>query len=140
MRTMGIIAALATLLAVACGDGGPADPAPSISGTYVLHTIDGQALPLDLVDSESGDQMTVHSGSMTLTDAGTFTMTEAVRFSSGGSALELSLTGSGTYTRNGATLTFNMVDEEEGPTSFTATISGNTVSMVDDGVTFVFRR
>ncbi len=139
MRALAMIAVAATLVAAACSDG-PNDPKPTIAGTYVLQSVNGQALPYIVPGETAADEFAVTAGSIVLTNAGTFVMSESIRFTSAGSSADMTLTGSGTYTAAGGTLTFTVSDPELGSSSFVGTLSDRTLTIADEGEVWVFRR
>ena len=113
-------AVLAGGLLPACGDD-PTGP-ESVAGLYILQTINSEALPFQA----QGDE--VSAGSIQLNSDGTFT----VSFTLDGRPDS----ETGTFTVDGSTVTFF----EEGDVDFTGTVSGDTLTIVDGGFTFVFRK
>ena len=112
-------AVLAGGLLTACGDStGP----ESVAGTYILQTVNGEALPVTV----QGDVLS--AGSIQLNSAGTYTVSLTID----GQAES----GTDTFTVDGSTVTFL----DEGDVDFTETVSGDTLTIVDDGFTFVFRK
>ncbi len=118
------MAVLAGGLLPACGDD-PTGP-ESVAGTYILQTINGEALPVTVQTD------VVSAGSLQLNSAGTFTLSFTI---DGRPDSE-----SGTFTVDGSTVT--LVDEgdvDEGD-SITGTVSGNTITFVAEGDTFVLTK
>ena len=111
-------AVLAGGLLPAWGDD-PTGP-ESVAGTYILQTINGEALPYLVQVGFS-----VTAGSIQLNSDGTYT-------------ISLTVTGlgaqiiTGTFTVDGSTITL-----DDGTTG---TVSGDTITVVADGDTFVFRK
>ncbi len=112
------------LLTPACGDD-PTGP-ESVAGLYILQTVNGEALPT-LV--EVG--ISVTAGSIQLNSDGTYTRSLAVNGQQGPIM-------TGTFTVDGSTVDFIFGDLEGD--RFTATVSGNTLTLVEDGDTFEFRK
>ena len=117
-------ALLAGGLITACGDDstGP----ESIFGLYILVSINGEALPVDVEGLE------ISAGSIQLNSDGTYSASLTIE-------LFGELTDTGTFTVDGSTVDFipSGGDLED---RFTATVSGNTLTLVEDGETFVFRK
>lgn len=138
MRALAMLTAVATLLAAACGDYGT-DPQRSIAGTYVLQTVDGNPLPY-VASADQAMEVAITAASVTLTDAGPFSVSQTVRFGDAVNGVELSMTGSGTYTRAGATITLSLVDEEGLESTLVGTLAERALTLISDGSTYVFQR
>jgi hypothetical protein len=110
---------LASGLSTSCdGDGtGPG----GIFGTYTLRTVNGQQVPVEI----QGIEMT--AGWIRLDSDGTYTISMTVD----GVTPD---PGDGTYTVDGSTIEFS------GDINMSGTISRGTLTIVDEGNTFVFRK
>ncbi len=120
-------ALLAGGLLPACGDDDDITGPESVAGTYFLQTVNGEALPVNF----EGGQLT--AGSIRLNSDGTY-------FTSLTTDLLGTTTETGTFTVNGSTINFveeGAVDEGD---LFTGTVSGDTLTIVDEADTFVLRK
>ncbi len=139
MRALAMVTAVATLVAAACGDKGVTDP-PQIVGTYVLQSVNGHALPYVIPGETPADDFALTAGSIVLMAGGAFTMSVSMRYSNAGSSADVTMNASGTYAVSGATVTFTVVDPESGSSTFVATLSDRTLTVSEEGETWVFRR
>ena len=142
MRFMTTVLALAAtaLLAAGCSDSNAPDT--SHVGRYRLESLDGQPLPLTLLDDASLT-LTLTEGALTLNANSTFTQDVTIDVVANGfpSAPER-LSCSGTYRRSGNSFTMTGRETEEcsGMTA-TGVLDGDTFTVSDDqGETLVFRR
>lgn len=122
MRRLLILATTVLLaggLLAAC-DGDSTGPG-SIFGTYILATVNGQPVPVEI----QGTEMT--AGWIRLDSNGTYTISMTVN----GVTPD---PGDGTFTVDGSSIEFS------GDINMSGTISGNTLTIVDEGVTCVFRK
>ncbi len=120
-------AVLAGGLLTACGDDDDITGPESIAGTYILQTVNGDALPATVQGVE------VSAASIQLNSNGTYTLSLTTEFFG-------EQTDTGTFTVDGSTVNFlDEGDVDEGD-RFTGTISGDTLTIVDEGNTFVFRK
>ncbi len=103
----------------ACGDDGTG-PA-SIFGTYTLLTVNGQEVPVEIQGIE------ITAGWIRLDSDGTYTISMTID----GVPPD---PGDGTFTVDGSNIEFS------GDYIGSGTISGNTLTIVDEGNTFVFRK
>ncbi len=138
MRALARLLMVAAVLAAACGDKGT-DPQSSIAGRYVLQTVDGAPLPAVMDETIP---LSLTAASITLTDGGQFSLSETVRLGEGSEAVDMTVTGNGTYTRSGGTITMTLALEEEEPGDnvLVATLGDRTLTVISDGKTCVFRR
>jgi hypothetical protein len=106
-------------LLTACGDDstGPT----SIFGTYTLATVNGQPVPVEIQGFE------ITAGWIRLDSDSTYTISMTVD----GVTPD---PGDGTYTADGSSIEFS------GDFTGNGTISGNALTIVDEGGTFVFRK
>ena len=131
---------LAALFAgiAACGDDGDATgtSGTSIFGTYTLQTVDGTNLPFVLFQI-GNDKLEITAGSVRLNSDNTYSLSISLRVTQAGTVTTETDTGAGTFTATGSTIQFS--DPGDGSGSFTGSISGNTLTIIDDvGFTFVF--
>ena len=125
---------LAVALLTACGGedttGGDDDNTGpgSIFGTYTLITVNGEELPVEVVPPG----ITITSGTLRLNSDNTYSVSTPAIFQ----GEPVTLTDTGTFTVDGSTIQFSGVSSGE----FSGTISGNTLTMSDQGFTFVYRK
>jgi hypothetical protein len=100
-------AAVVLLLAVGC-DGTPTDPYVRHAGPYILHSIDGQLLPVVLQQDAEGS-LTVTTGSLTLRRDRSFSETWTGRFDTPEGPPQFGgFTAAGTYEIVGEEITFRL--------------------------------
>ncbi len=111
------------VLALACGSDntGPS----SIAGAYNLKTEAGQTLPSSTVSGSIKFETLAET--LTMTDGGTFTLTYSSRLTALPSGTPITSSGSltGTFTRNGGTLSFRFSGQA---TDIPATLSNGTIT------------
>jgi len=119
---------------LACSDA--AGPGQGVAGTWRLQTVNGLALPFTL--SESGmDKEELTGEVITLVAPRSLTIVTTFRVTEGSNVFSESIPDEGTYAVNGSTVTFTW--DSDGSTS-TAAVSGNTMTLQDIGLTFVYHR
>lgn len=102
---------LATLLSLtlvlACGgdSSGPGGSSASVNGTYTLKTVNGAAMPVTLATAP-GYSLRITSASFTVNANNTFSNTATFQETQGSATVSETETCSGTYTKNGNSLTF----------------------------------
>ena len=117
-----------------CSDG--TSPDAAVEGTWHLQTVNG--LPLPFILPESGvDKLELTGETITLVRPRSLTIVTTFRVTDGTEVFPESVPDSGTYTVNGSTVALTWASD--GTTS-TATVSGNTMTLNDIGLTFVYRR
>ena len=122
-------------LGVGCGGGDSTGPDDSVAGTYSLRTVNGSNLPF-IVLQVGADKLELTADVLTLTDAGSFTQITTFRVTEGGQVTTSTVADAGSYTRTGTAIsaTFN-----SGGTA-TGTISGGTITVAQDGFSYVYRK
>jgi hypothetical protein len=129
-RTLPIVAALSLVAGSAAAQ--TSDATRDLAGTYTLVAIDGHELPYAPMH-EGAKGPLVKTGTLTLHADGTFASTGSFEIP-GGQTVSRNL--SGTYTRDGTALTLHWT----GAGVTTATIEGETFTMVNEGMRFTYRR
>ncbi len=126
----------------ACGDdNGPTAPA-DITGTYPLRTINRATLPYTVFQLGTS-KYEITAGSAELNAGGTFTLSVSSRETIDGQAQPIeSYECAGTYTRSGSNVTLNVTTSDANcdPGPSTGVISGTTLTVTEEGLTFVFRK
>lgn len=133
-------AALLALAATGCSDSNA--PFLGLIGRYELVSVDGETLPLVLIDDLSL-KLTVTDGGLTLKANGRFTQDLTLEVVADGQAAPPEhLACAGTFQRSGNTFTMTGDETEEcSGTTATAVLDGKTLTVSDeDGETLVFRR
>lgn len=144
MRIHSTLAALATAALVATGCGGDSTGPKPLShvGRYALVSVDGQTLPLVLID-ELTLKLTVTEGALTLNPNNTFLQEVKIDvIENGASAPSELLSCGGTYRRSGNSFTLTSTATENCDSSTaTGTLNNNTLTIADEsGATLIFRR
>jgi len=135
MRRLGAVLAVAAMCG--CGGGGDAAGPTTVAtasevGTYVLVTLNGRSLPTTI--PEAGTSIEVISGSLTLAADRTVRVSTTYRSAAGAAASTSEV--SGTYSLQGSTLTFSYSNGGRN----TATLSGATLQMLNEGVTWLYQK
>jgi len=131
MRPVALTVALAVSLLTGCGDAtGP----EAIAGNYTLRSINGQDLPF-LIIQVLADKIEITAGSVRINSDNTYSASVTVTITEGGTTTSETETSTGTYTLNGTSITFTEVGD-----TFTGSITGNTLTIIDEGVTFVYQK
>jgi hypothetical protein len=120
----------------ACGSDDPTDPGgdpvdySAVAGVWTLQSANGDALPVQLV--EDNTPFTLHAGALTLTANGTcqnsFTTTPQ------GEAQKTEVLPC-TFTLSGSAFSYT-----ESSLQYSGTLTGNSISLVNDGNTLVYTR
>jgi hypothetical protein len=116
------------LSATACGGGDSSGPA-SIAGTYTLQTVNNAPLPFT-TSEDATYKAEILSWVVTLNDNNTYSHVFRGRSTDNGLPTENTITTTGTYTVSGSTVA--MSDPADNFNNLTATVAGNTLTMVID--------
>lgn len=116
-----VLAALALIIAVGCGDSGTEPEDRSVVGTYALVAVDGDPLPQDIFGSR------LMSGTLDLRSNNSFTATTV--YDDG------TETESGTYTHTGSTIKFSTSEGQ-----LDGTYDGTTIVVDAVVVELTYRR
>jgi hypothetical protein len=131
----GVLAGLVVALMAACF-GGSMTGSSTITGEYTLRTVNGAPLPYTL--SQSGTSKTeVVQDAITLFQGGTFARARQIRLTSNGQVTNQSENDTGAYTIFGTSLSLRSNATGQ---STLATISGNTMTVVEAGVVSVYSK
>ena len=124
---------LALTLIAACTDTTGPD---RVTGTWRLQTVNGGTLPFTIPD-DNFDKLEITENVITIADSGRFTDRSAFRITDGGVVSTDLINAQGSYTLEGSVVTLTY--DEDGAV-FSATVSGNTMTLVDGALTFMYRR
>jgi hypothetical protein len=133
MLRRSLLSLLVSVVVLSCHDAtGPDD----LLGTWRLESVSGQPLPY-ILEQDVTRKVELTGETVTLLASGRQTMETFFRVTEGGTVFTESIPASGDYTVNGSTvlLTFD-TDEDE----YTAVVNGDTMTIDDIGLRFVYRR
>ncbi len=125
------LAAAACLFICGCKPEAKVAETTDPTGVYALATVDGKAVPAKI--SHEGATLEVRSGTFTIKADGTCTTKTAFVPPSGS---EVAREVSATYTREGSKLTMKW----QGAGITTGTVEGNTFTMNNEGMLFIYRK
>lgn len=122
-----------------CSDVSPTDPYVLHAGPYILHSINGQLLPVELVTTEEGT-FTVTTGSLTLRRDRSFTETWTGRLDPPAGEPEFgAISASGTYELRGEDVIFDLpAAPGRDAVTVVGLLRGDTLSYVAAGMLVVY--
>jgi hypothetical protein len=132
MRRLVTLLVLAT--ALACGGDSSTSPSDTVSGTYTLRTVNGVPLPFTVIQLDTF-KYEITSDSFTLTENGTWTESGTDRTTDNGQVATGAVADSGTYVRNGTTITLISTNG-----SVDGTIGGGKLTLSNDAVVAVYQK
>jgi len=141
MRIAALTALVGTLCLAACDDTNDVLLIPlARTGTFVLQTVDGNTLPVVVVDSVSPPlRIEVLSGAITITTTNVFSDVTTFRQTRAGVVTTRTVSCTGTFTVVGNDFTFvEAVAAPDCGRTFTGRLSGNTLVASVLGVPAVF--
>ena len=131
-----LIPLVALAVAVACGSDSTTQPTmASVAGTWSLQTVNGSPLPFTLTQTGT-DKLELLSDVVTAEPNGTYTETVQFRTTVSGQTTTNSDTDSGTFTLNGTAVVLSSARTG----STTGALSGNTLTLSDQGYVWVFTK
>ena len=142
MRITLPVLALATAALVATGCGGDSNaPNTSHVGSYALESVDGARLPITIYE-DSTFKLTLTRGALALNANNSFVETVRVEVIANGQAAQSeNISCGGSYRRNGSTVTMTVTATADcDAATVTGTLSGNVLTVSDQGTVLVFRR
>jgi hypothetical protein len=127
---------LAVLLAsgASCIDEVPVGPG-TVNGTYVLRTVNGSQLPYTM--TANGTTTEILDGAMTLYQGGTYAESGHSRRTVNGETTNVTHEEAGSYALYGTSVSFTSAN---GARTRIATVSGATMTIVEPGMSAVFRK
>lgn len=136
MRTL-LVALAVSALVVGCKDSSGPGGEANIHGTYNLHMVNGQSLPFAVIVLGTEYRLEVSSGSLTVNADNTYALSTTLRETESGTTTTVTEASTGTWTRSNNAITFT--DGSDG-TSITGAAGNGTITVVDQGLTIVFRK
>ncbi len=133
MLRRSLLSLLASLVVLSCTDETGPD---SVVGSWRLQTVSGQPLPFTL-EEDGGRKVELTGETVTLNASGRQTMVTSFRVTEGGNVFLESVSAPGDYTVNGSTVLLTFDNDDA---TYTATVNGDTMTIHDIGLTFVYRR
>ena len=125
---------LVPMVFLACGDS--TSPTNEIPGTWRLETVSGQGLPF-ILEQDGAVKVELTAETITLLESGSMNMVTSFRVTDGGTVTTESYTGPGTYSVNGSSVSMTFLEDMS---TLVATVNGDTMTLDDIGLTFVYRR
>ena len=132
MRPAALTVALAVGLLAGCGN--PTGP-EAIAGNYTLRTINGQDLPFTIEAALLDGKIELAAGSLRINSDNTFSLSLTLATTEGGTTTSETETTTGAYTLNETAITLTSDGE-----TVTGSITGNTLTLIDEGLTFVYQK
>jgi hypothetical protein len=111
-------------------------PDENLLGTWRLQTVSGQPLPYVLEQSATRN-VELTGETVTLLASGRQTMVTSFRVTDNGTVSTENVPAPGSYTVNGSTLTLTFDSDTD---VYTAIVNGDTMTIDDIGLRFVYRR
>lgn len=138
MKHTHILAAAALVAGLAaCAD--MTGPSGSVSGRYVLQTVNGSYLPYGLGQDQTGAYVDIVADTLWVDPGGTYQ--EAVYYAntygSGGTTIDSQLE-EGTWSANNGAIQF--YDRTDGGITYNGSVSGTTLTEINQGYTQVYSR
>jgi len=131
---LAIVCTAATVLLAGCDSEEATVPTDNaFAGTWTLATVNGSPLPYTVQSTPKielvGDQLVVSAD-------GTFAVSTQLRITNGTTITTQTVPDGGTYSVNGTAATFIF----NGGTTGAATVSGNTLTVAEPGVSLVYQK
>ena len=133
MLRRSLLSLILSAIVLSCDNStGPDD----LLGTWRLETVSGQGLPF-ILEQDGTRKVELTGETVTLLASGRQTMVTSFRVTENGNVFTESIPAPGNYTVNGSTLLLTFDNDED---EYTAIVNGDTMSIDDIGLTFVYRR
>ena len=133
MLRRSVLSLLLSVVVLSCRDAaGPDD----LLGIWRLQSVSGQSLPF-VLEQDGTTKIELTGETVTLLPSGRQTMVTSFRVREGGNVFTESVPATGNYTADGATLLLTFDNDED---TYTALVDGDTMTIEDIGLTFVYRR
>jgi hypothetical protein len=133
------VLAVAAAVLLAC-NGDKSTGVDSAVGVFVLQTINGSPLPFN-AGTSGGFTVEVLGDQYSFNPDGTYNEQGSVRVTQSGVATTQTIIETGTWVQSGTAVTLTIVSGTVGATgSYTAQLSGNNLTVVQEGLVGVYRR
>ena len=138
MKHLHVIIAAAALAAVAaCSDS--TAPSGSVTGRYVLHTVNGSNLPFSLgYDQTTGDQVDIVADTLWLNGSGNYNETFYYQYTGSNGVSVQPQNEVGTWSATNGSITF--YDQTDGGVQYQGSVSGTTLTEIAQGYTQVYAK
>lgn len=133
MLRRSLLSLILSAIVLSCDNAtGPDD----LLGTWRLETVSGQPLPF-ILEQDGTRKVELTGETVTLLASGRQTMVTSFRVTENGNVFTESIPAPGNYTVSGSTLLLTFDSDED---TYTAIVNGETMTIDDIGLTFVYRR
>lgn len=129
-----LLSLLTCAVILSCSDA--SGPDNRLLGTWRLQTVSGQPIPY-ILEQDGARTVELTGETVTLLASGRQTMVTSFRVTEGANVFTESIPAPGSYTVNGSTLTLRF---DSDPDIYTAIVNGDTMTIEDIGLIFVYRR
>ena len=133
MLRRSLLLLLVSVVVLSCDGGTGPD---NLLGTWRLEAVSGQSLPY-ILEQDGTRKVELTGETVTLLASGRQTMVTSFRVTEGGNVFTESIPAPGNYTVDGSTLLLTFDNDED---EYTAIVKGDTMTIDDIGLTFVYRR
>ena len=133
MLQRSLLSLLVSVVLVSCHD---ATSPEDLLGTWRLESVSGQPLPY-ILEQEGTRKVELTGETVTLITSDRQTMVTFFRVTDKGNVFTESVPAPGNYTVNGSTLLLTFDADED---TYTAIVTGDTMTIDDIGLRFVYRR
>lgn len=132
MRTITLLGFALTLAACGHDSVGPSATPTTVAGTYSLSSVDGQALPVTVVDL-GAYQARLASGTLQLKSGGTYSFQFNIRIEDSGNVRSTSESEAGLWTGNANAV---RLTSTQGSVTRTGAVSGGVLTLQSSSVVF----
>jgi len=127
---------LAALVLAACGSDSTGPKTVNVVGVYQLQTVNGNALPYS--ETSGGTTTSITADQLSLNADETFSEITDYRVTDGVTTVTTQGAGIGVYTSANGAVSFTQTSPNA--STFSGSVSGNQLTIIEAGATFVFRR
>lgn len=138
MKRLSIIVAAAALAVVAaCSDS--TSPSGSVTGRYVLRTVNGSTLPYSIgYDQTTGDQVDIIADTLWLNGSGNYNETFYYQYTGSSGVSVQPQYEVGTWSSTNGSI--NFYDQTDGGVQYQGSVSGSTLTEIAQGYTQVYAK
>ncbi|MDA1028496.1 MAG: hypothetical protein O3B41_05525 [Bacteroidetes bacterium] len=134
-RSLLALAIVFALGILGCDSSGDSNSEPDYSGNYILKSVDGESVPV-VVFQIGSDKVEVTGGSYRLNSDKTISQSLTFKVTESGVVTTETASRAGTYSNNNSAFLFTYSDN----TTDSGSISGDNLTIISDGVSFVFKK